>query len=104
MSGQSFDGESVRVKKERSRFMLYGALGVALSVGFGYSVASIRYQSLMVQISSTSQIELNKAHELSQAAKDRIHRRYMRQINDLRKERIALDAEFKALLLSKGAE
>jgi N-acetylmuramic acid 6-phosphate (MurNAc-6-P) etherase len=101
MSDQSFDRESIRVKKERNRFLVCGALSIALAVGFGYSMASIRYQNLMVQVSATNQIELNKAHSMAQAAKDRIHRRYMRQINDLRKERAALDAEFKALILSR---
>ena len=84
--------------------MVFGAIAIALAVGFGYSMASIRYQNLMVQMANTSQIELNKAHILAQSSKDRIHRRYMRQINEMRKERIAIEAEYKALLLSKGAE
>lgn len=104
MSDRSHSCTPEKIAKERNRFLLFGAIAISLAVGFGYSMASIRYQNLMVQIANTNQVELNKAHILAQSAKDRIHRRYMRQINEMRKERIALDAEFKALLLSKGVE
>ena len=104
MSDQSLHNEAKRTKIDRHKFIVYAALAVALSAGFGYSMASIRHQEIMAQMSANSQAELNKAHALSQAAKDRIHRRYMRQINQMNKERIALDAELIAILKERGKE
>lgn len=98
MSDQSLNNEARRTKVERHKFIAYAAIAVALSAGFGYSIASVRHQEIMAQISANSQAELNKAYALSQASKDRIHSRYMRQINQMNKERIAIDAELKAAL------
>jgi len=78
MSDQ-FSCDPKRVTKERNRFLGYGALAIALAVGFGYSMASIKYQESFVIIADTS-------------AKERasLHRRYMTQIHAKDKEIQAL--------------
>lgn len=56
-------------------FLCYGALAIALAVGFGYSMASINYQHDFVEVAQTSAKE-----------RDALHRRYMRQLNAKDKE------------------
>lgn len=56
-------------------FLCYGALAIALAVGFGYSMASINYQHDFAEVAQTSSNE-----------RDSLHRRYMRQLNAKDKE------------------
>lgn len=75
MSDQSHSCDSKRIARERNRFLAYGALSIALAVGFGYSMAASKYQGAFITIAET-------------AAKERasLHRRYMRQLNAKDKE------------------
>lgn len=81
MSDQSHSCDPKRVARERNRFLAYGALSIALAVGFGYSMAASKYQGAFITIAEV-------------AAKERasIHRRYMRQLNDKDKELVELRA------------
>lgn len=76
-STSSCDPKSVAM--ERQRFLAYGALSIALAVGFGYSMASIKYQEAFTTIAETT-------------AKERtsLHNRYMRQLSKKDKEISAL--------------
>lgn len=56
-------------------FLCYGALAIALAVGFGYSMASINYQHDFVEVAKISEKE-----------RDSLHRRYTRQLNAKDKE------------------
>lgn len=75
MSDQSHSCDHKRVSKERMLFLCFGALAIALAVGFGYSMASIKYQETFAVIAETS-------------AKERasLHNRYMRQLGKKDKE------------------
>ena len=81
MSDQSHSCEPSRIKRERNRFLCYGALSIALAVGFGYSMASIGYQEAFTTIASTTSKE-----RLS------LRNRYMRQLGKKDKEIAAIIA------------
>lgn len=87
MSDQSHSCDPKRLARERNRFLAYGALSIALAVGFGYSMAASKYQGAFITIAEV-------------AAKERasIHRRYMRQLNAKEKELAELRA-----VINKGA-
>lgn len=68
-----------RMARERNLFLAFGALAISLAIGFGYSMASIRHQDTFAAVSE------NAAKE-----RDKLHRRYMRQLN-------AKDKEIKSL-------
>lgn len=70
MSEQSHSCEPARIARERNRFLCYGALSIALAVGFGYSMASLKYQESFATIAETT-------------AKERasLHNRYIRQLS-----------------------
>lgn len=59
--------------------MCYGALSIALAVGFGYSMASIKYQEAFTTIAATTAKERSS-----------IHNRYMRQLGKKDKEIAAI--------------
>ena len=80
MSDQStISHDPKSIARERQRFLAYGALSIALAVGFGYSMASIKYQEAFTAIAETT-------------AKERgsLHNRYMRQLSKKDKEIAAL--------------
>lgn len=81
MSGQSHSCDPRKAASDRNRFLAYGALSIALAVGFGYSMAASKYQGAFITIAEV-------------AAKERtsIHRRYMRQLNAKDKELAELRA------------
>jgi len=58
-----------RIARERSRFLCYGALSIALAVGFGYSMAAMRYQGAFAAIA-----------EVGSKERTSLHNRYMRQL------------------------
>lgn len=79
MSDLSHSSDPKRVVSERNRFLCYGALSIALAVGFGYSMASIKYQEAFTAIAETTAKERSS-----------IHNRYMRQLGKKDKEIAAL--------------
>lgn len=91
MSGQYHNCDTKRSIKDRKLFMCFGALAIALAVGFGYSMATLRYQELSYQHA-----------ELAAKERASLHNRYVRQLNAAEKRYLQLDAEYKALAQSKG--
>lgn len=79
MSDQSHSCDPKKAAKDRKLFLCFGALAIALAVGFGYSMASIKYQEAFATIAET-------------AAKERtsLHNRYIRQLGKKDKEIAAL--------------
>lgn len=69
MSDQSHSCDLGKTAKDRRLAICFGALAIALSVGFGYSMASMKYQESFATIAETT-------------AKERasLHNRYMRQL------------------------
>lgn len=85
MSEQSHECKPNR-QGNRGMFLCFGALAVALSIGFGYSMATLRYQEMAYQHA-----------ELSAKERASLHNRYIRQLNSAEKRYFQLDAEYKAL-------
>lgn len=80
MSAQSHECKQSKLGS-RGMFLCFGALAVALSIGFGYSMATLRYQ------------ELNYRHaELAAKERANLHNRYVRQLNRKDKELVELRA------------
>lgn len=77
---------------ERNRFLAYGALSIALAVGFGYSMAASKYQGTFVTIAETTAKERTATAEATAKERTSIHRRYMRQLNAKDKELAELRA------------
>lgn len=79
MSDQSHSCDPKRIARQRNLFLCFGALAISLAVGFGYSMASIKYQETFATIADTT-------------AKERasLHNRYMRQLGKKDKEIAAL--------------
>lgn len=92
MSAQSHECKQSKLGS-RGMFLCFGALAVALSIGFGYSMATLRYQGLNYQHA-----------ELAAKERASLHNRYVRQLNAADKRYFKLDAEYKALAQSKGKE
>lgn len=92
MSEQSHECKPPK-QGNRGMFLCFGALAVALSIGFGYSMATLRYQAMAYQHA-----------ELAAKERASLHNRYMRQLNAADKRYFQLDAEYKALAHSRGKE
>lgn len=90
MSDQSHSCDPTRAAADRRRFLCYGALTVALAVGFGYSMASLKYQSVFAEISETTAKEFTAVAERSAKERASLHNRYMRQLGKKDKEIAAL--------------
>lgn len=90
MSDQSHSCDPIRVTKERNRFLCYGALSIALAVGFGYSMASMRYQE-----------SFEKIAEVGAKERASLHNRYMRQLTKKDKEIASLISACKPGVESK---
>lgn len=80
MSEQSHSCDPSRIAKERNRFLCYGALSIALAVGFGYSMASLKYQETFAVISANHQQAFAELAETANKERARLHNRYMRQL------------------------
>lgn len=72
----------------RGMFLCFGALAVAMSIGFGYSMATLRYQTLNYQHA-----------ELAAKERASLHNRYIRQLNRKDKELAELRA-----IINQGAK
>ena len=79
MSDQSHSCDPKKAAKDRKLFLCFGALAIALAVGFGYSMASIKYQEAFATIAETTTKERTS-----------LHNRYMRQLGKKDKEIAAL--------------
>lgn len=79
MSDQSHSCDPKKAAKDRKLFLCFGALAIALAVGFGYSMASIKYQEAFATIAETTSKE-----------RASLHNRYMRQLGKKDKEIAAL--------------
>lgn len=80
-------GQSHSCKNNRVAFLCFGALAVALSIGFGYSMATLRHQEMILQHA-----------ELAAKERKSLHNRYVRQLN----KKDAELAELRAVI-NKGA-
>jgi hypothetical protein len=81
MSEQSHSCDPSRIAKERNRFLCYGALSIALAVGFGYSMASLKYQETFAVISENHQQAFAELVEASSKERASLHNRYIRQLS-----------------------
>lgn len=81
MSELSPSCDPIKAAADRRRFLCYGALTVALAVGFGYSMASLKYQSVFADVT-----------ELAAKERKSLHNRYMRQLGKKDKEIAAIIA------------
>lgn len=88
MSEQS---HSCARKSERNRhaFLWFGALTVALSVGFGYSMAALKHQDVTYQHA-----------ELAEKERKSLHNRYMRMLG----KKDAELQELRAIVNKRGGE
>lgn len=80
MSAQSHECKPPK-QGNRGMFLCFGALAVALSIGFGYSMATLRYQELSYQHA-----------ELAAKERAMLHNRYIRQLSRKDKELVELRA------------
>lgn len=70
MSEQSHSCDPRKAAKDRKLFLCFGALAIALAVGFGYSMATIQYQGVIYDHA-----------ELAAKERTSLHNRYMRQLS-----------------------
>lgn len=75
MSDQSHSCDPRKAAKDRKLFLCFGALAIALAVGFGYSMATIQYQGIV-----------KESAELAAKERASLHNRYMRQLGKKDKE------------------
>ena len=90
MSDQSQHCDPARASKERKLFMAYGAITIALAVGFGYSMASIKYQDTLAAMDAKHQEVLADVSFAASKERASLHNRYMRQLGKKDKEIAAL--------------
>lgn len=90
MSDQSQHCDPVRASKERRLFMVYGAISIALAVGFGYSMASIKYQDTLAAMDAKHQDVLADVSFAASEERASLHNRYMRQLSKKDNEIAAL--------------
>lgn len=92
MSEQFHNCDPIKAAADRRRFLCYGALTVALAVGFGYSMASLKYQSVFADVAELASKERVEAATLANKERASLHNRYMRQLGKKDKEIAAIIA------------
>jgi hypothetical protein len=90
MSDQSHSADPKKSAKDRKLFLCFGALAIALAVGFGYSMATIQYQGVMYDNAELESKERAAYAELASKERASLHNRYMRQLGKKDKEIAAL--------------
>jgi hypothetical protein len=90
MSEQLHHCDPARAAKERKLSIFYAAIAIALAVGFGYSMASIKYQDTLAAMDATHQEVLADVTLIASKERASLHNRYMRQLGKKDKEISAL--------------
>lgn len=91
--------QSHNCKKHRGAFLCFGALTVALSIGFGYSMATLRYQEMILQHADLAASERSLLIDSAAMERKSLHNRYVRQLN----KKDAELAELRAVINKRNA-
>lgn len=90
MSDQYHSCDPQKAAKDRKLFLCFGALAIALAVGFGYSMASIAYQDTLAAMDAKYQDAIASVSLSASKERASLHNRYMRQLGKKDKEITAL--------------